>query len=86
MQGPCRSCGMSVGQFHEPFCSRELCPFCGDFITTCECIFEVLSLTPEVREVVEAFEDDSTEPLRGICDRWRAEVEKKGRVPYGIET
>jgi integrase len=24
----CPSCGTSVGQFHEPFCNRELCPFC----------------------------------------------------------
>jgi hypothetical protein len=78
----CPSCGTTVGQLHEPFCSRELCPFCGDFITTCDCIFEVLSLTAEERRTVEEFEDDSSEPLRSICDCWRAAVEAKGRVPY----
>ena len=71
----------SVGELHEPFWNRELCPFCGDFITTCDCIFAVLALTAEEREVVEKFEDDSVQPLRGICDRWRAAVQTKARVP-----
>lgn len=78
----CPSCGTTPGQLHEPFCNRELCPFCGDFITTCDCIFEVLSLTDEERQLVEEFADDSVQPLRGICDRWRAAVEARGRVPY----
>lgn len=81
----CPSCGASVGSLHEPFCNRELCPFCRDFITSCECIFEVLSLNDEERQIVEDFEDDSVEPLSGICARWTAAVEKKGRIPYGIE-
>jgi hypothetical protein len=85
MREACPSCGSPVGQLHEPFCDRELCPFCGDFITTCDCIFEALSLTPEEREAVENFEDDSVGPLRGICARWKAAVEAKGRIPYGIK-
>jgi hypothetical protein len=36
----------------------------------------------EERRIVEDFEDDSTEPLRSICDRWKTAVEAKGRVPY----
>jgi hypothetical protein len=83
MGDACPSCGASVGQLHEPFCNRELCPFCGDFLTTCECIFNVLSLTTEEREVVEDYVDDSAEPLRSICDRWNSTVEARGRVPYG---
>jgi hypothetical protein len=82
MSATCPSCGTSVGQLHEPFCNRELCPFCGDFITTCDRIFEVLSLTDDERAIVEEYEDDSVEPLRGICNRWSAAVDAKGRVPY----
>ena len=82
MAATCPSCGKSVGQLHEPFCNRELCPFCGDFITTCDCIFEVLSLNDDERAIVEKYEDDSVEPLRGICDRWSVAVKAKGRVPY----
>jgi hypothetical protein len=82
MSASCPSCGTSVGQLHEPFCNRELCPSCGDFITTCDCIFEVLSLTDDERAIVEVYEDDSVEPLWGICNRWSAAVDAEGRVPY----
>lgn len=78
----CGSCGAAVGELHEPFCNRELCPFCGDFITSCNCIFEVLQLTDEERELVEDYEDDSEEPLSGILARWNEEVRAKGRVPF----
>jgi hypothetical protein len=83
MRDSCPSCGSTVGKLHEPFCNRELCPFCRDFVSTCECIFQVLSLSPEEREVVELYGDDSVEPLRSICARWRAAVEAEGRIPYG---
>ena len=82
MDEPCRSCGTMVGQFHELFCNRELCPFCGDFISTCECIFAVLGLSDDERLVVEEYIDDSVEPLLGINARWQQAVEAKGRVPY----
>ncbi len=82
MDERCPSCGAAAGQLHEPFCNRELCPFCGDFLTTCECIFEVLGLSDVEHEVVEEYIDDSVEPLRGICDRWAQAVEAKGRVPF----
>jgi|JI9StandDraft_2_1071091.scaffolds.fasta_scaffold12689_2 hypothetical protein len=82
MADECRCCGAAIGELHEPFCNRELCPFCRDFITTCECIFQVLKLSQEEREIIEAFEDDSVDPLRSICDRWSAAVEAKGRIPH----
>jgi hypothetical protein len=82
MDEPCRSCGAPIGQLHEPFCAREVCPFCGDFITSCECIFEVLNLSDDERVVVEEYVDDEAEPLRSICAQWRQAVEAKGRIPY----
>lgn len=39
MADDCRSSGAAIGELHEPFCNRELCPFCCDFIATCKCIF-----------------------------------------------
>jgi hypothetical protein len=82
MDDSCPSCESLVGELHEPFCNRELCPFCGDFISSCDCIFNVLALTPEQRAIVEAYEDDSVEPLQSICDRWFTAVEEKGRIPH----
>ena len=82
MADPCPGCGTPAGRLHEPLCAPELCPYCGDFITTCDCIFDVLGLSEAEREIVEEFVDDSAEPLRGICDRWKKAVEAKGRIPY----
>jgi hypothetical protein len=82
MEDRCPSCGTPAGRLHEPFCARELCPFCGDFVTTCECIFEVLGLSDAELALVEEYEDDSVEPLRGIAERWAAAVAAKGRVPF----
>jgi hypothetical protein len=65
MDETCRSCGARVGQLHDPFCNRELCPFCGHFITTCDRIFEVLGLSDAERVVVEEYIDDSVDSLRG---------------------
>lgn len=83
MTDECRNCGAKPGDLHDPFCASELCPFCGDFISTCDCIFEVLHLNDDERQLVEEFEDDSVEPLKSICERWSASVEAKGRIPYG---
>ncbi len=82
MADECRSCGAAIGTLHNPFCNRELCPFCRDLITTCECIFQVLELSQAERGIVEAFKDDSVDPLRSICDRWFAAVEAKGRISH----
>jgi hypothetical protein len=79
----CRNCGAAPGKLHEPFCACELCPFCGDFINTCECIVSVLGLNAEERQLVEDFEDNSVDPLRSIWDAWCAAIEAKGRIVHG---
>jgi hypothetical protein len=81
-QPHCRSCGAAVGDFHALFCTREICPFCGDFISTCDCIFEVLKLNSEERKAVEEYIDDSVEPLLGITRRWEAVVKAADRIPF----
>jgi len=55
---------------------------CRDLITSCEYIFDVLSLSDDEREIVEAYEDDFVDSLRSICDRWSAAMEAKGRIPH----
>lgn len=82
MPGTCPDCGAGTGELHEPFCLKERCPFCGGQLACCGCIFTVLQLNAEEREVVEAYEDDSVEPLRSLCARWRAALEAAGRVPF----
>ena len=78
----CPHCGCGDGELHELFCPRELCPFCRNLITDCECIFTVLDLSEEERRVVEEYVDDSIDPLKGICERWERAVVTRGRIPF----
>jgi len=44
--------------------------------------FMCFDLSDEERAIAEEFADDSVEPLKSICERRFAEVEKKGRLPW----
>jgi hypothetical protein len=77
----CSDCDEPSGKFHEMFCTKERCPFCGGQLASCDCIFEQLALSPSERTVVEEYVDDSVEPLKGITKRWIAAIRKKGRIP-----
>ncbi|QDT52740.1 hypothetical protein Pan44_07520 [Caulifigura coniformis] len=78
----CPDCDAARDALHEPFCLKERCPFCGQQLPTCDCIFEVLSLSDDERQLVEEYEDDSVDPLKSICERWFAALEAKGRIPW----
>jgi hypothetical protein len=78
----CPDCNCEAGSLHEPFCLKERCPFCGNQLVSCGCIKTVLQLSPEEQQVVDAYEDDSEEPLRSIVKRWERALQRKGRVPY----
>jgi hypothetical protein len=46
----------------------------------------VLGLIDEGREAVEEYIDDTEEPLSGIIERWKAALEKEGRIPFRAKT
>jgi hypothetical protein len=78
----CPDCDTPTGQLHEMFCSKERCPFCGRQLVTCGCISTVLNLTEDEQAAVDDYEDDQSEPLAGIIERWRVALAAKGRVPF----
>jgi hypothetical protein len=78
----CDDCGVADGQLHDLFCTRERCPFCGHQLITCDCVDEVLHLTPEEKKAREDYIDDSVEPLKGIMERWKAALRERGRIPF----
>lgn len=78
----CGDCGCQEGQLHELFCTKERCPFCGTQLVSCTCISEVLKLTHEEQAALDAYEDDSIEPLLGINKRWVSALQRKGRIPF----
>ena len=82
MAAVCPDCLANVGELHELFCLKERCPFCGGQLMTCGCISTVLQLNPDEQKAVDEYVDDEVEPLHGIIERWKAAVNKKGRIPF----
>jgi hypothetical protein len=81
-QQPCGDCGCQPGELHDPFCTKEECPFCHGQLVSCRCIIRELKLDDEERTAVEEFIDDSVEPLRSIVERWREALDSKGRIAW----
>ena len=79
----CSDCQCKIGELHELFCTKELCPFCHSQLAACGCIHKELNLTPEESEAVDEYIDDFEEPLKSIVSRWEKAVIKKGRIPFG---
>jgi hypothetical protein len=67
----CGECGCSEGQLHELGCFWEVCPFCGEQLVWCNCIYEILDLR-----------DDSDELTPEQEERWLEALTKKGRRPF----
>jgi hypothetical protein len=34
----CPDCGVAPGEWHQPGCSWEQCPYCGEHLGTCDCL------------------------------------------------
>lgn len=76
----CHDCGAKIGEFHQPGCDMEECPFCNDQLISCGCGYDILGI------------DSSQEPVysQGMNDEQSEALDKllreKGLIPYGSET
>jgi len=68
----CPGCGVASGSKHEWGCQNEQCPFCGDKLDGCGCIFIP---RPNSRGL---------NPLENE-DFWQEIVDERGRIPFGSE-
>jgi hypothetical protein len=80
----CSDCHVDEGCLHEIFCTKEICPFCGGQLASCDCIVTVLELNENEKRLVYEYIDDSVQPLKGIIERWVETLEKKGRIPFVV--
>jgi len=73
----CHDCGIVEGQIHEYGCDMERCPICGRQLIACSCCYTFLNLD---------ISEGSWTYVHGLTvqqsERWVAELERIGRVPY----
>jgi len=73
----CHDCGAREGEFHQPGCDDERCPFCGGQLISCECSYKKLGIDTSPGTWAEA---------HGLTKeqgrRWDAMLRRKGLIPY----
>ncbi len=80
----CHDCGVEEGKTHLFGCDMEECPFCGEQILSCSCVYQLLG-----------YNFDSQKPLAGLplqiyenglppekTNEWIEILNKKGRIPW----
>ena len=75
--GICHDCGAKEGEYHEPGCDMERCPFCGGQLISCDCCYELLSI--DVSEGTWAYENGLTWEQSA---KWEEMLEEKGKIPW----
>ena len=77
-KNPCK-CGAKAGEFHEPGCEVEECPFCHRQLISCDCAEDKLGIDPaqEPAHSEGLSEEQQTE--------WDRILREKGLIPYGNE-
>ncbi len=84
----CPECGVAEGLLHSEFpCNAERCPFCGEWLCACGCIGKILGLSQKEQDLANRFYEKlwwrkDRQKWTEIYDRWRAELSRKGRVPF----
>ncbi len=78
---PC-GCGAAIGQFHDPGCDWEECPFCNTQLIACCCdVLMMLGFT---------LAEDREYEQKGLSDEQSRQLDKllkeKGLIPWGSET
>lgn len=80
-RGRCGDCGVLEGEFHEPGCDMEICPFCRGQLITCDCCLEHLDL--DASPGTYTWEHGLT---REQSETWDRILEKRGRIRFVTPT
>lgn len=82
----CFECGVKEGQYHQPGCFNEKCPFCGGQLVSCDCCYKHLKLIDKKKYTAAT---DFLSPsiyknglTRAQGMKWDKILKKKGLIPY----
>lgn len=82
----CGDCGVEEGQLHEFGCDMERCPFCGNQLISCNCVYELLKIRDEEKYTAETSflpPDIYSEGITVAQERqWLKLLNDKGRIPW----
>jgi len=72
------------GEYHEPGCDMERCPFCGNQLITCDCCYRFLGFDfdpfhPTCNLPIEIYKNGLTDEL---SEKWEEILNQKGKIPY----
>ena len=73
----CHDCGVNEGRIHELGCDMERCPFCGNQLISCSCIYNILGI--DCSEGTDVYKNGVNEQQ---WLQWEKRLATKGRVPY----
>jgi hypothetical protein len=73
----CHDCGTKEGQLHVLGCDMERCPFCGNQLISCRCVYKKLGI--DVSPGAWAYSHGLTDAQQGD---WKKLLSDKGRIPF----
>ena len=73
----CHDCPALEGEYHEPGCDVERCPFCGDQLISCDCCYKMLNIDHAPGTRVYEFGLTRKQQMQ-----WERLLNDKGRVPF----
>ena len=84
MEKKCHDCNCEEGEIHEYGCDMERCPFCGNQLIGCHCLYEFLGYKIDSNHPTSGLPKEIYES--GLSDEelstWMDILKARGRIPY----